>query len=78
MTKRSIKDMSPPEILYRLLKKENGFYEAIRELTDQENGLLKRGADLKAISSTGKKKKILLGCIDEIESALRPIIGSPS
>lgn len=68
-----MKDMSKEEILYRLLKKEQGYYDAIFELTQVETDLLKKKKDPKTLTSVIKKKKVLFSCIDEIETAISPL-----
>ena len=71
--KRSIHEMSKDEILYRLLKKECGYYRAILDITEEENDKFNARRPLPEITPLMKKKKILLSCIREIDSALSPL-----
>jgi hypothetical protein len=64
--------MSKEETLYRLLVKERGFYQAIKDLTRQEAEQW-AGESPEAASSLLKKKKILMECIQEVEDALTPL-----
>lgn len=55
------------EKLLHLLQKKKGFFEAILDLTEEEVNL-----PLDAWISTLEQKKILLSCIEEIDSELAP------
>lgn len=68
-----IYSMSKEEVLYHLLKKEHGYYKAIMEITRQETERLESEQPIAEIKSLLKKKKILLACINEIETALTPL-----
>lgn len=68
-----IYSMSKEEVLYHLLKKEHGYYKAIMEITRQETERLESEEPIAEIKSLLKKKKILLACINEIETALNPL-----
>jgi hypothetical protein len=70
---RAVAKMAKEEILYKLLKKEIGYYKAILELTEQENGALTRERPIREITTLMKKRKVLLNCVDEIDQALRPV-----
>lgn len=65
--------MSKEEVLYHLLKKEHGYYKAIMEITKQEHEKLGNNQSIVEIKPLLKKKKILLTCISEIETALAPL-----
>ena len=66
--------MSREAILLRLLQKEHCYYQAVLELTEQENQLLKsKTPSPKAVFALEKKRQILLACVEEIEDALRPV-----
>ncbi len=65
--------MEKEEILSQLLEKECAYYRSVLELTQAENGYFQRKRPLNEITPLMKKKKILLSCIDEIESALSPL-----
>ena len=65
--------MSKAEIFYRLLEKEQGYYEAILEITQQENHKFMNARPFNEILPFIKRKKILLACIDDIEVVLDPI-----
>lgn len=69
----SIRDMSKEELLYRLLEREHGFYKRILELTQEEKELFQCGLSIKSITDLMKQKKVVLGCIEEIERALQPL-----
>jgi len=71
--KQAILSMEKEEIFHKLLKKECGYYRAILELTRNENDKFKRNRPIAELTHIMKKKKILLNCIAEIESALRPL-----
>lgn len=66
-------NMSKEEVLYHLLKKEHGYYKAIMEITRQEHQLFEHAQSIVDIKPLLKKKKILLACINEIETALTPL-----
>jgi hypothetical protein len=68
-----MQEMSKEEILYRLLKKEQGYYDAILELTESESEILSNKKAPTALTSVIKKKNVLFSCIDEIESAINPL-----
>ena len=68
-----IYNMSKEEILSQLLRKECGYYKAILEITRLENEKLEHGHPLSEIRPLLEKKKILLSCINEIDSALSPL-----
>lgn len=59
--------------LLALLVKAQGYYSAILDITDQENGKLTRGRPLTEVMALLKKKKILVACIDEIDTMLSPL-----
>ncbi len=65
--------MSKEEILYQLLKKEYGYYQTILELTRQEHQRLESGCTLEELDPFLRKKRLLLGCIHEIETASTPL-----
>jgi len=67
------KNMPKAEILLRLLQKEQGYYEAILEITQQENRKFLNDRPFNEITPLLKKKQILLTCINDIETALKPI-----
>lgn len=71
--KHPIFRMSKEEVLRKLLAKEVAYYKGILELTEQENHLLKKNPTPSALASLGKKKQILLSCVEEIDIALTPI-----
>jgi len=73
MSQQTIKSMPKAKILYHLLLKEKGYYEAILEITKQEHRKFTNERPFEEIMPLFKKKKILLACIDEIEEALQPI-----
>lgn len=66
-------NMSKEEVLFHLLKKEHGYYKAIMEITRQEHEQLENCQSIVDIKPLLKKKKILLSCISEIETALAPL-----
>lgn len=57
----------------QLLDKEFGYYEAILDITEQENGKFQRERPLSEIQPLMKKKQIFIACIDEISRELRPL-----
>jgi len=57
----------------QLLDKEFGYYEAILDITEQENGKFQRERPLSEIQPLMKKKQIFIACIDEIGKELRPL-----
>jgi hypothetical protein len=61
------------QMLYQLLKKEHGYYKTILEIAQQENETLKSHQAISALKPLLKKKKIILSCINEIESAMTPL-----
>jgi hypothetical protein len=69
----SIRDLPKEELLYRLLEREHGFYKRILELTQEERDLFQCGLSIKSITELMKQKKVVLGCIEEIEHALAPL-----
>ncbi len=71
--RRTVKDMSKEEILRRLLQKQIGYYEVVLDLTRQEGVALEKNKGLSGLAPLMKKKQILLGCIEEIDHALRPV-----
>lgn len=68
-----IYSMSKEEVLFRLLKKEHGYYKAIHDLAKQEQEKLALNPSLAEFKAALKKKKVLLACISEIETALTPL-----
>jgi hypothetical protein len=65
--------LNKENLLYQLLKKEHGYYKAIFEITQEENETLKTHQSITELKPLLKKKKILLACINEIESAMTPL-----
>lgn len=65
--------MSKEEQLCTLLAKLHSYYDAILDITQEENGKFLRQRPLNEIAPLTKKKQILLACIDEIESELAPL-----
>jgi hypothetical protein len=65
--------LNKENLLYQLLKKEYGYYKAIFELAQEENETLKSNQSITALKPLLKKKKILLACINEIETAMIPL-----
>lgn len=64
----------PKEQIFRqLLQKELSYYKGILELSQQENTHLQGVGSPKELVQLGRKKKILLACVEEIDSALTPI-----
>ncbi|SCA63675.1 Uncharacterized protein SCG7086_AZ_00100 [Chlamydiales bacterium SCGC AG-110-P3] len=59
--------------LLALLLKEQGYYQAIYDITEDEHGRLVRGRPLNEVMGLLKKKKILVTCIDEIDNMLAPL-----
>jgi len=59
--------------LLQLLDKEYGYYNAILEITQQENEKFLRERPLNEISPLMKKKQIFIACIDEIGKELRTL-----
>lgn len=69
-----IYSMSKEEVLFRLLKKEHGYYKAIHDLAKEEQEkLAANNPSLAEFKTALKKKRVLLACISEIESALTPL-----
>lgn len=68
-----LEKMTKEELLARLLHKEYGYYLAILDLTQQEHRKLKARAPINEISPILKQKKIIMACIVEVETALRPL-----
>lgn len=69
----TIRGMTKEAILLQLLKKEQGFYRAILDLTRQESEMFRKRQDMESLSPLLKKKQALLSCIAEIETALTPL-----
>lgn len=65
--------LNKENLLYQLLKKEHGYYKAIFEIAQEENETLKSHQSISELKPLLKKKKILLACINEIESAMAPL-----
>lgn len=61
------------EVLYDLLKKEQSYYKAILKLTHQENELLQTQENTRQLQLIIKKKKTLLSCIHDLDTALLPL-----
>jgi hypothetical protein len=59
--------------LRALLQKEKGYYDSIWDITQQEAEKLQRGRPLTETINLLKKKKILVTCIEEIESMIKPL-----
>lgn len=68
-----IYSMSKDEVLYQLLKKEHGYYRSILEITQHEHEKLNSNQPASEMRPLQKKKRILLSCIHEIESAMLPL-----
>jgi len=68
-----IYSMSKDEVLYQLLRKEHGYYKGILELTLTEHEKLKSNQPTNEMQPLQKKKRILLSCIHEIETAMLPL-----
>lgn len=71
--KRPLLQMTKEEALLRLLEKEISYYKVIWELLQQEAKLFESGRPLQEIIPFIKKRRILFGCIEEIEQAIRPL-----
>ena len=70
---QDVDQLEKEEVLLLLLKKEIGYYEAVLDLTTQENEIFLFGLSVKNIPKLLKEKNILLSCIEEIEEVLQPI-----
>jgi hypothetical protein len=60
-------------VLLKLLKKENGYYRVILELTKNEKEKLLKQRPFQEFHQLLKKKNIIFSCIEEIELELTPI-----
>ncbi len=69
----ALQDMSKGQVLYILLQKEAGYYDAIAKLIEQEKQLLLQGSLTKEVLSINKKKQLLFSCIEDLEAALVPL-----
>lgn len=65
--------MSKEDMLYQLLKKEHGYYKAIQEIAHEEYEKLNSNQPISELKPLLKKKKILLSCISEVETAMTPL-----
>ncbi len=65
--------MSKEEVLIALLRKQHAYYTGVLELTDAENHVLSREGPLPEVTQLMKKKRILLECVQEIDTALSPL-----
>ncbi len=72
-TSNPLQGMTKEQVLYELLRKEYGYYLSILEITRMENEKLSAHQPLHDINPLLKKKKILLSCISEIETAMAPL-----
>lgn len=68
-----LQGFSKEEVLYKLLQKEYGYYMNILELTREENDKLRTQKPMNEINPLLKKKRIILACIAEIETAILPL-----
>lgn len=69
-----IYSMSKDEVLYQLLRKEHGYYKSIFEITQTEHQKLQSSNHPAGeMQPLQKKKRILLSCIHEIETAMLPL-----
>lgn len=68
-----LQGLSKEEVLYTLLQKEYGYYMNILELTREENDKLRTQKPMNEINPLLKKKRIILACIAEIETAILPL-----
>ena len=73
MTTPPLENMSRGEILYHLLKKERGYYDAILEQLELERGILDNKGSISALTTLNRKKQLLFTCIEEIEAAIHPL-----
>lgn len=73
VTRQTVLDMPREEILYRLLKKQAGYYEAILDLAEEEFIKLNHCRSTPELLPLMKRKQVLLSCIEEIDRALVPI-----
>ena len=60
-------------VLLKLLRKENGYYRVILELTKSEKEKLIKQRPFKEFHQLLKKKNIIFSCVEEIELELTPI-----
>jgi hypothetical protein len=72
-SKHPVYKMSKEDMLYQLLKKEHGYYKAIQEIAREEYEKLNANHPISELKPLLKKKKILLSCISEIETAMTPL-----
>jgi len=61
------------EELLALLQKQQGYYDSIWEITQQEEEKLRKGRPLTETVNLLKKKKILVTCVEEIDTMIRPL-----
>ncbi|MBB64458.1 MAG: hypothetical protein CMO81_05295 [Waddliaceae bacterium] len=66
-------EMSKKEMLFRLLKKEAQYYNAILDLVKEEAFKLGNESTCNEVLPLIKKREILFSCIQEIEKALTPL-----
>ncbi len=71
---RKIQDLPREEIFLELLNKKEKFYKAILESEASLSDMLSLSVSIKKVYPLIKRKKVLMTCIADIDSALSPIV----